>query len=97
MPSNSSRFNAPIIIDAQLPPEWTARLGFTGKARMTVIVAADAVRPGVEQAGDGFDLNAYSNGRGPRGAKRSGIVRTAGKVHDQIRDKRSAGRRSGGG
>jgi hypothetical protein len=47
--AGSVRFNAPIQMEAELPAQWNARLNFSGKARMSVIVAAEPVRPGLQQ------------------------------------------------
>jgi hypothetical protein len=56
-----TRFNVPIVIDAQLPAEWSSRLPFTGKIKLSVVFAAEQVKGGLEQEGDGYDPAAVAN------------------------------------
>jgi hypothetical protein len=78
--SVANRFNVPYIIDAQLPAEWTSRLNFSGKARLTVFFASEPVRGGMENDGEGFEQAApaqFNRGNRLAGRKWSGIVRAA--------------------
>jgi hypothetical protein len=78
--SMANRFNVPYIIDAQLPPDWTSRLNFSGKARLTVFFASEPIRGGMENDAEGFDQAIpaqFNRGNRVTGHRWSGIVRAA--------------------
>jgi hypothetical protein len=78
--SIGNRFNLPYVIDAALPAEWTSRLNFTGKARLTVIFASEPIRGGAEQEGEGYDHQIpaqFNRGNRPITRRWTGVVRSA--------------------